>query len=270
MTGAAFGLAKNQVRRSFAAAAASYDSVAALQREIGERLLLMHLPEDFGGTVVDGGCGTGFLTEHLTSHPGVRRLIAVDMALPMLQVARAKVTRIAEQCCPVFYLGADMECLPLQDGSVDWLLSNLAVQWSRNLAGLFDELQRVLKAQGRLVFSTFGPHTLHELKSAWAQVDAYPHVNEFYCRHTLSSVLRQTGFEHIEIATWAKVCRYASPLALMRELKGLGAHNVVQGRKRAVTTPKQLQQVTAVYESLHEHGPIPATFEVFYVTAVKS
>jgi malonyl-CoA O-methyltransferase len=263
---AVFGLNKSHVRRSFAAASASYDSVAALQRRVGEQLLAKHLPAVLGGTVVDIGCGTGFLTARLAQCPGCRQLLALDLALPMLQTARFKLAARED----VFYLGADAECLPLRNSSADWLFSNLALQWSRDLRALSSELQRVLKPEGRLIFSTFGPQTLHELKSAWARVDDYTHVNEFYHRDALQAALQQAGFEQVSVTVQRSVHRYASPLALMRELKGLGAHNVADGRKRGVTTKTQLQKMLAAYEELRSQGTLPATFEIFYVAAVKS
>lgn len=261
-----FGLNKGCVRRSFAAASNTYDGVAALQRQIGEQLLAKHLPSVLSGTVVDIGCGTGFLTARLARCVGYRQLIALDLALPMLQVTRIKLIEYEA----VAYLGADTECLPLRSAGVDWFFSNLALQWSRDLPSLSAELLRTLKPGGRLAFSTFGPQTLHELKNAWAQVDVYTHVNEFYSREELQAALQQAGFSAVSISTQACVYRYASPLALMRELKGMGAHNVSDGRKRGITTKTQLQTMIAAYEKLRDQDSLPATFEVFYVTAVKA
>lgn len=263
---AVFGLSKSCVRRSFAAAVTTYDGVAALQRRVGERLLAQHLPPALDGTVVDIGCGTGFLTARLASCPGYRQLIALDLALPMLQVTRIKLANYDS----VAYLGADAERLPLRDASVDWFFSNLALQWSRDLPSLSAELFRVLKPGGRLAFSTFGPQTLHELKNAWARVDHYTHVNEFYSREELQAALQQAGFGMVGIGIQNCVYRYASPLALMRELKGMGAHNVADGRKRGITTKTQLQNMVTAYGELRDRDSLPATFEVFYVTAVKA
>jgi malonyl-CoA O-methyltransferase len=252
---------KAEVRRSFGAASVSYDHVAALQRSVGERLLARHLSETLAGTVVDLGCGTGFLTSRLARHPGDKQLLALDLALPMLQAARAKLSGGA------LYVGADAECLPLRDRSVDWLFSNLALQWCADLPALCGELRRVLQPGGRLAFSTFGPQTLCELKAAWAQADDYPHVNEFFSPQTLHGALQQAGFRQVAVAAQLCVNRYESPLALMRELKCLGAHNAVTGRKRGITTRTQLRNMTAAYEQLRGEGGLPASFEVFYVTA---
>ncbi|MGR8934505.1 MAG: malonyl-ACP O-methyltransferase BioC [Gammaproteobacteria bacterium] len=257
---------KNGIRRAFAGAANSYDGVAALQRRVGEQLLIRHLPAALNGTVVDLGCGTGFLTARLAQCTAYRQLLALDLALPMLQLARLKLS--ARQS--VYYLNADAECLPLRDASTDWLFSNLALQWSRNLPSLSGELQRVLKPGGRLAFSTFGPQTLQELKAAWAQVDDYAHVNSFYSRDELSAALLQAGFERLRISTQTCVNRYASPLTLLRELKDLGAQHVAVGRKRGITTHAQLQKMFAAYEELRSQEGVPATFEVLYVAAVKA
>lgn len=256
---------KSGIRRAFAAAAASYDGVAALQRRVGEQLLSKHLSASLKGTIVDIGCGTGFLTERLAQCAGYRQLLALDLALPMLKMARMKLAaRHAVQ-----YLSADAECLPLRDQCADWLFSNLALQWSRDLPALSSELQRVLKPEGRLVFSTFGPQTLQELKAAWAHADAYTHVNAFHGQEELHTALHQAGFTRVRICAQTAVNRYASPLALMRELKNLGAHHIAGGRNPGITTQKQLQKMLAAYEELRSQEGLPATFEIFYVTGTK-
>ena len=74
---------------------------------------------------------------------------------------------------------ADSYQLPLKSNSVDFVVSNLMMQWCSDLKTLFYECHRVLKPQGLILFTTFGPETLKELKRSWSVVDSSPHVNEF-------------------------------------------------------------------------------------------
>src|SRR5690606_35894357 len=83
-------LDKNKLRHSFGTASVSYDGVAALQRSVGMKLLEQAVPEILSGTVLDLGCGTGFLTGKLLGFTHIERLIALDIAMPMLQTARQK------------------------------------------------------------------------------------------------------------------------------------------------------------------------------------
>jgi malonyl-CoA O-methyltransferase len=259
-------LDKTKVRRSFAAASSTYDNAAALQRTVGRKLLRAIASENPHGTLVDLGCGTGFLTGELlrlaaTARP--LRVIALDIALPMLQRTRGKL----ENPDTVRYLCADAESLPLAERSIDGLFSNLALQWCGNPDAVFTGIQRALKPDSPLIFSIFGPKTLWELKGAWAEADDYSHVNEFHSEEQLRRFLRRAGFGEIRTESALHVSRYDSVFELMHELKQLGAHNVMTGRNKHLTTKTNLQRMIAAYERHGTAGRIPATFEIILVSA---
>jgi len=260
-------LDKSRVRRSFAAASGTYDSVARLQRNVGKELLRFVGVENLTGALLDLGCGTGFLTGEVLRpggrHADLHSIIALDIAWPMLLTTRAKLKDQQD----VVYVCADAEYLPLADQSVDNVMSNLALQWCVNLAAVFADIRRVLRADGRLVFSTFGPDTLKELKAAWSGVDDYHHVNEFYGEEQIRSFLVQAGFSDIRMHRKSYLPRYDSVMALMVELKNIGAHNVMAGRNKNFTTRTRLRQMIAAYEKHRLGGQIPATFDVILVSA---
>jgi len=254
-------LDKTKIKQSFSAASVTYDGVAELQRTVGKALLGTVDTGSLVGTLLDLGCGTGFLTSGLLAC--TRPIIALDIALPMLQVTRTKLA----DTHGVSYLCADAEQLPLAEQIVNAVFSNLALQWCVNLDAVFSDIKRVLKPDGRLVFSTFGPQTLQELKAAWAEVDGYNHVNDFYSEQQLSRFLRQAGYTEIAIETGLYTSNYESVWALMKELKHIGAHNVIAGRNKSITTKTQMQRMITAYEPHRINNLIPATFEVIMVKA---
>ncbi|MCK9619309.1 MAG: malonyl-ACP O-methyltransferase BioC [Methylobacter sp.] len=254
-------LDKAKIRQSFAAASVTYDGVAALQRTVGKELLDIIAAGSLTGTLLELGCGTGFLTSGLLKSG--RPIVALDIALPMLQVTRTKLAGTPH----VFYVCADAEQLPLNGQIADSVFSNLALQWCTNLEAVFTDIKRVLKPGGRLVFSTFGPQTLQELKSAWAEVDGYNHVNEFYSEQQLIRFLQLAGYTEIKIETKLYISSYGSVLDLMKELKQIGAHNVIAGRNKSITTKTQMQRMIAAYQKHRSGDRIPATFEVIMVSA---
>ena len=256
-------LDKKRVRQSFTAAAETYDELAALQRQVGLDLLSRFELNLTNKTVLDIGCGTGFLTQELMQSTFNQKMIAVDIAFSMLEVSRSK---LKEQN-NVQYICADAEYLPLSKHSVDLIVSNLALQWCQNLTQVFGGFKHVLKLQGQIVFSTFGPATLKELKQAWSEVDDHKHVNEFYTVDELSVFLQHAGFDNIQIETKQYLSNYQAVIELMRELKGIGARNVLTGRNRKITSKNQMKNMITAYEKYRINGFIPATNEIIFVSA---
>jgi len=152
-------LAKKDVAASFSRAAAVYDSVAHLQRDVGEQLLTcLNQWQGVPTTVLDLGCGTGYFCGALQSrYPGARYL-GLDIASGMVDYARR---RCGDDCD---WLVADAEALPLGSASVDLVFSSLALQWCYRPEHLFAELARVLRPGGLCVFTSLGPDTLKELR----------------------------------------------------------------------------------------------------------
>ncbi len=258
---------KPKLRQAFSDASATYDSVAQLQRTVGQALLNVADTDYLSGTLLDLGCGTGFLTCELLALSGYRSIIALDIAMPMLHTTQRKLLDNDQ----VQYVCADAEALPLDAQSIDHVFSNLALQWCNHLDTAFNELRRVLKPAGQLAFSTFGTSTLQELKAAWATVDDYRHVNDFYHQHDIRCFLQQAGFVDINLSSTTYLPRYASVTALMRELKSIGAHNVLASRNKQLTTKRAMQNMIAAYQLACANEPIDtpimATFEVITVTA---
>jgi len=259
-------LDKAKIRQSFSAASHTYDHYAELQREVAKALLASFSDVTVKGILLDLGCGTGFLTAELLDsapHSDFKAIVALDIAMPMLQTARSK---LAEQK-KARYICADAERLPIAGQSVDAVFSSLALQWCRNPESFFADIRRIIKPGGRLVFSTFGPETLQELKNAWAEVDSYCHVNEFYSEEQLIQFLQGAGFEDLQIIRKNYRPSYASVMDLMKELKSIGAHNVMLGRNRKMTTKTQMQQMIAAYEKHRIGNRFSATFSAILVSA---
>jgi len=256
-------LDKQKVRQSFSGAAESYDSVASLQRNVGLELIKQAGAESFYGTVLDLGCGTGFISSQIISSNDINQMILLDIALPMLQISQQKLANHT-----ALYVCADAEQLPLASNTVDHVISNVALQWCRNLDVVFADIKRILKSGGQFSFTIFGSQTLQELKLAWAKVDQFQHVNEFYSQNQLEAFLVQSGFKQIEATSECYQTSYESALDLMRELKQLGAHNVLSSRNKHLTTKTQLQRMLTAYEGQFVGSTVSATFDVITIKAI--
>jgi malonyl-CoA O-methyltransferase len=272
-------------RLHFERAAATYDAAAVLQREIGarmaERLDVVRLAPS---AILDAGCGTGAaLAEFAVRYPSARR-VALDIAPAMLAAARARtgerVSALRRLLAPLAgrpagpepgFVCADLKALPFAAGSFDLVWSNLALQWVNDLPAALGEFHRVLRIDGLASFATFGPDTLGELRSAFASVDARPHVSRFADMHDIGDMLVHADFAdpvmHMERITLT----YADARAMMRDLKAIGATNAAQGRARGLMGRRRWSGVLSALErTRRSDGRLPATFEVVYGHAWKA
>lgn len=251
---------KQQVARAFSRAAHAYEAAAGLQREVSARVL-EHVPPVLSGTVIDLGCGTGFVTEGLLARCAEHaRVIALDLAPGMVQHVAARFPGTGCVC-------ADMERLPFAPASADALLSSLALQWVGDPARCFAEWRGVLKPGSPLVFSTFLPGTLYELEAAWRVIDGAVHVNRFVALEVLLQALELAGFTSVEAEVVTCVRYYRDLRELANELKAIGAHNMNPGRPAGLTGRQRWQQLQAAYEARRTARGLPATYEVLYVSA---
>lgn len=253
-----------QVRRSFGRAAASYDAHAILQQEVQSRLQERLDDADLAPSrIVDLGSGTGHGTAALRKRYPQAQTIALDLALPMLRAAkknRGWLRPFARVC-------GDVEALPLVESSVDLLHSNLCLQWSGNLEAAFENFRRVMRPKGLLLFSTFAPQTLNELRAAFAEVDGDAHVSGFLDIQQIGDALLAAGFRDPVLERDVFTLTYPDVRSLMRELRAIGATNADRGRSRALTGKRHLQRVIDAYEPFRQDGLLPATYEVVYAQA---
>ncbi len=270
----ALAVDKRQVRRSFEQAAATYDAAAVLQDEVCRRMLArLDYIKLQPATILDAGSGTGNALPGLRARHPRARVIALDLALAMARRSLARRpwwrvlleprgARLAAVC-------GDIEQLPFAAGTADMVWSNLAIQWINEPRQAFAEMHRVLAPGGLVLFSSFGPDTLKELRAAFHGVDRHTHVHRFIDMHDLGDRLLACGFADPVVDMEMMTLTYADAHGLMRDLKALGAHNVTRGRPPGLGGRSLLAKVAQNYETFRRDGRLPATFEVVYGHAWK-
>ena len=253
------------VRRAFGRAAATYTQAAALQREVESRLLeqLGYLDDRVPARVLDLGSGPGSAAAALKAKWGRKAdVVAMDLALPMLREARAK-SRFWRL---IHAVQGDAQALPFADAAFDLVFSSLCLQWVADLPKALGELRRVMREGGLLVFSTFGPDTLVELREAYAQAGIEPPLSPFAAIQQVGDALVAQGFKNPVIERDVYTLTYPDTTALMRELKAIGATDARGDRPRGLSGRGRHRAVAAAYEALRREGVLPSTWEV--VTAM--
>jgi malonyl-CoA O-methyltransferase len=134
---------------------------------------------------------------------------------------------------------------------------------------VFAEAARILQPGGLLLFSTFGPDTLKELRAAFAAADGYGHVNTFIDMHDLGDGLVQAGLADPVMEMEVITLEYSSVEKVARDLQAIGARNALPDRPRGLSGRERWRKVVAQYETMRRAGILPATYEVVYGHAWK-
>lgn len=258
MTGA---LDRSAVRRAFERAAAGYDDAAFLYREIEHRLLeRVDLLKLTPRRILDLGSGPGRAAAALKRRFRKARVVALDRAPEMARRSRAR----SRWFRPVEAVNADALNLPLATGSIDLAFSNLTLPWVDRRMSCFDELRRVLKPGGVVLFTTFGPDTLKELREAWQEAGGSARVHEFDDMHHVGDELVGAGFDDPVMDAEILTVNYREVLDLAHDLRRTGTQNASAGRPRALTGKTCWRRMQDAYERRRTSQGLPATWEVVY------
>lgn len=263
-----------QVRRNFARAAAGYDSVAVLQREIASRMLeRLDYVKIEPARVLDLGCGTGFSLTALSERYPKAQLLGADVSESMLRAGRGERSQL-HRLLPFLrsrksaLVGADALALPFSANTQGMVWSNLMLHWLDEPLPAFREMYRVLDVGGLLMFSSFGPDTLKELRASFS--DGYVHTQRFADMHDYGDMLLECGFSDPVMDVEVLTMTYPNLDDLLGELRQNGAGCAMHERRRGLMGRAEWQTTRARYEKLANEGRLPATFEVVYGHAWKA
>nr|WP_300307930.1 malonyl-ACP O-methyltransferase BioC [Halomonas sp.] len=251
---------QRRVAHAFSRAAPRYRELARAQAIMAD-MLLPHLPSS-AQQVLDVGCGPGDLTRVLSHRYPQASLTGLDLSAAMLVEARRYTPAPFSE--RIQWLCGDAQQLPLEAGSQDLVVSNLAIQWCPDLKQTLQEIRRVTKAGGKAVINTLAPGTLQEIQQAWSPSAADGSTGD---TGVLAFHLRQTHIEAAYAAGWAQVTvnqqrqRFFYPdlKDVMDSIKGVGAQVPRQG---AHLTRRDIATARARYERLRQPEGLPVSYEL--------
>jgi len=257
---------RRRLQHSFGRAAAGYAEVAVLQRETESRLLeqLEVLETKIPSRILDVGSGPGRASGVMKGRWPKSEVIALDIALPMLRQV-PKHTRFWR---PVKRVCAEAAHLPFADNSIDLIFSNLCLQWVPDLPAALAEFRRVLREDGLLLFSSFGPDTLIELREAYLQSgERNPPLSPFAAIQQVGDAMIAAGFRNPVLDRDQFMLTYADAMSLLRELRAIGAGDARVQRPRGLGGKSRQARMIAAYETLRHEGRLPSTWEVITAMA---
>jgi len=240
-------LNKEEIRKNFSLSAPEYEEHAKLQKELADELF-QSVQSLQPLRILDIGCGTGYLARRLAEHFPKARVIGVDIAPGMIEVAGGKNSRKNL----TFEIG-DGETLSFPKGSFDLVVSNASLQWM-DAQKVFQTVLKILKPKGHFVFTTFGPQTLFELKESGFQVNRFISVEEI-------KELIGSRFSIDKLDSKMAVQKFQSVKELVYHLKEIGAQSV-----NSPPRPGQnvLQALRRYKENYWEGKNVTATYEIIF------
>lgn len=253
-----------------------------LRREISARMFeRLELIKIDPLRLLDAGCGAGGDLALLQKKFSRSQVLGVDGAAAMLaeaasrlSTASSSVSRLLARYLPgksasnaglnASLLCTDFAQLPLAHNTVDLIWSNLALHWHSQPDRVFREWRRVLRLDGLLMFSCFGPDTCTQLRTAFAGVDAAPHVLPFVDMHDLGDMLVDAGFSTPVMDMEKITVTYTTVEKLMADVRALGG-NPLSTRRHGLLGKGDWSRVISYLEQLRQaDGKIPLTFEIIY------
>lgn len=257
---------RRRLQHSFGRAAAGYAEVAVLQRETESRLLeqLEVLEAKIPARILDVGSGPGRASGVMKGRWPKSEVIALDIALPMLRQV-PKNTRFWR---PIKRVCAEATHLPFADNSIDLVFSNLCLQWVPDLPAALAEFRRVLREDGLLLFSSFGPDTLIELREAYLQSgERQPPLSPFAAIQQVGDAMIAAGFRNPVLDRDQFTLTYPDAMSLLRDLRAIGAGDARVQRPRGLGGKARQARMIAAYEALRHEGRLPSTWEVITAMA---
>jgi malonyl-CoA O-methyltransferase len=251
---------KLALARHFNRAAQTYNQAAIIHQEVGMRLLdRLDLIKLDPGVILDLGSGPGFFVSPLTEKYPKAHIVKLDIAANMLRFSNKNNSSQYTSIC------GDGEYLPLKNHSVDFVFSNCVFHWFVNPQKVLSEIRRVLKPEGLLLFSTFGPDTLKELRESFSTIDQNTHVNTFMDMHHIGDMLVQTQLLDPVMDMEIITLTYQNLMGLIQDLKNTGENYVNRPEPTGLSAKGTLDKLMNAYEHYRtKDSLLPATFEVIY------
>ncbi len=249
-------------RARVAASAPQHDFLLArVADDLAERLAIVRRGFPLAANI---GSHHGLVSQAIQGIAGVERVIDVDATAEALLSSNTSLRVVAEE-----------DALPFADASLDLVVSGLSLQLVNDLPGALVQIRRALKPDGLLLASLLGGTTLKELREAWLAAEAEisggasPRVVPFADVRDMGALLQRAGFALPVVDSETVIVTYANPLALMQEIKAMGASNMLIARRRTPVTRALLLRAAEIYAGRFagSEGRVPATFEILTLTA---
>ena len=258
------------LRERFSKASKNYDKLSLIQKQAADELFNRFRLSNSNQKILDIGIGTGYLTQRIKLRYPDLQIYGLDLAFGMLNKTRQKVPQ-------AMLIQADAKDLPFKSETFDTVLSNLAYQWVRDLAGALQQVKKVLKNKGVFYFTIFCENTLRELREVIFELSdsdlkdkQLNPIGNLPNKSTVEELFEQAGFKDIKTNSKISRCYYQNLPELLNWLKLIGANRYWSARfYKGLSGRGFIENITKHYEErFRDKDKIFATFEILFIEAV--
>src|SRR5690625_620469 len=222
--------------------------------------------------VLDAGCGAGHAIDTLRAQYPEMQYTGVDHSPVLLNIAKKRFDarpslwqRLRRQPhLPLQFVQSDLAETNLEAESQDFVWSNLALHWHPKPHRVFSEWRRLLVPDGLLMFSTFGPATLKELRDAIKQAQLPLEGLPFVDMHDYGDMLLENGFADPVMDQETIKLTYKTPEKLLSDVRLLGGNPLKHRRQGALSRHQHQQLINALNAQRQMDGNIHLSIEVAY------
>jgi malonyl-CoA O-methyltransferase len=216
-------------------------------------------------SILDLGCGTGYLGTLLARSPFPYHLYQLDLAFNMCQKA-------SQYYLPHhFSIQSDINALPFAYNSFSLVVSSMTLQWLDNLTPVFEQVNRILKPGGKFACTLVGDGSLAELINSFQGIGLHAPVNTFPTQQDILHAIPRIQIPSAQVTLHPIVNHYHDLLSLLKHFKGLGANTLKKQEQRSVLSKARLRHIDSYYKE-HYAGldqQLPVTWNIYKVQWVK-
>ncbi len=234
------------VVRAFNSAAATYDSLSEVQREIAHELVklasrsCLRAPQ----RILDLGSGTGHVTENALRQWPLAEITALDAAPSMIAALQGKFANVKVLCADAADLGAT--------GAYDLILSSMMLHWLPDPRAALARWRAVLAPGGQMLVAIPVAGSLQEWRDACREAGLSEGLWPFPPPDFAAGLTEQSEKR-------AFVASYPGAKAFLQSFKRTGARKPRPGHRPE--SPAALRRLLA-----SRQGTFDATFQIAFLT----